>query len=163
MKKSKYWIENLKLTPHPEGGYYKEIYRSKKSFQPKDFFGRRNYMTSIYFLLEKGNISHFHSIKSDEIWSYHAGDSLTVFVLYPDGEMKKLIIGPNLEKGELLQAVVPEGAIFGSKSNGEYSLVGCIVSPGFDFNDFKLFKTSELLGRFPDFSGVIKEFSKEHY
>ncbi|MBI34941.1 MAG: cupin [Flavobacteriales bacterium] len=163
MKKSKYWIENLKLTPHPEGGYYKEIYRSKKSFQPKGFSGRRDYMTSIYFLLEKGEVSHFHSIKSDELWSYHAGDSLTVFVLHPDGDMKKLIIGPNLEKGEVLQAVVPEGSVFGSKSNGAYSLVGCTVSPGFDFNDFKLFKTSQLIEEFPDFTDTIKEFSKEEY
>ena len=77
--------------------------------------------------------------------------------------MKKLIIGPNLECGEVLQAVVPEGAVFGSKSNGEYSLVGCMVSPGFDFNDFKLFTTSELLEKFPHFSRTIKEFSKEFY
>ena len=163
MKNSKYWIENLSLIPHPEGGYYKEVYRSENSFQPKDFTEHRNYMTSIHFLLEKGDVSHFHSIKSDELWCYQAGDSLTVFVLYPEGELKKLIIGPNLECGEVLQAVVPEGAVFGSKSNGEYSLVGCMVSPGFDFNDFKLFTTSELLEKFPHFSRTIKEFSKEFY
>jgi len=163
MKNSKYWIENLSLIPHPEGGYYKEVYRCDKLFRPKDFPGPRNYMTSIHFLLEKGEVSHFHSIKSDELWCYHAGDSLTVVVLYPEGTLKKLIIGPNLECGEVLQAVVPKGAVFGSKSNGEYSLVGCMVSPGFDFNDFKLFTTSELLKKFPNFSGIIKEFSRERY
>jgi len=163
MKTAKYWIENLQLLSHPEGGFYKEVYRSQESFNPKDFKGERNYLTSIHFLLEDGNVSHFHSIKSDELWCYHAGDALTVYVIYSDGRLEEIKVGPNLENREVLQAVVPAGTIFGSKSSGEYSLVGCMVSPGFDFQDFKLYTTSELLGNYPQHEGIIKELSQEKY
>tara|TARA_B100001769_G_C21886459_1_gene479161 strand:- start:190 stop:681 length:492 start_codon:yes stop_codon:yes gene_type:complete len=163
MKNKQYWIDQLGLLVHPEGGYYKEIYRSKESFLPIGFHGQRNYLTSIYFLLEEGNVSHFHSIKSDELWCYHSGDSLSIFIIYPDGELSELILGSNPHKGEVLQAVVPAGTIFGSRSNGEYSLVGCIVSPGFDFQDFKLYSTSYLLKKYPNCKTIIKELSKEHY
>ncbi len=163
MKNAKYWVENLDLLPHPEGGFYKEVYRSGESFQPYDFDGERNYSTSIYFLLEKGNVSHFHRIKSDEIWYYHGGDALSVFVIHKNGELEELKIGPNPDQGEVLQAVVPSGTIFGSKSSGAYSLVGCMVSPGFDFKDFELFKTSQLLEEYPSHHQIIKELSKEQY
>ncbi len=163
MKNAKYWIENLQLSSHPEGGFFKEIYRSVDSFSPKGFHGLRNYLTSIHFLLEEGNVSHFHSIKSDELWCYQAGDPLIVYVIPPNGKLIELKIGPNIEKGEVFQAVVPAGTIFGSKSGGLYSLVGCIVSPGFDFQDFKLYTTSELLVKFPNHEALIRELSKEHY
>lgn len=163
MKNAKYWVENLDLLPHPEGGFYKEVYRSSESFLPKNFDGERNYSTSIYFLLEKGNVSHFHRIKSDEIWYYHGGDALSVFVIHKNGELEELKIGPNPDQGEVLQAVVPAGTIFGSKSSGAYSLVGCMVSPGFDFKDFELFKTSQLLEEYPSHHQIIKELSKEQY
>lgn len=163
MKNAKYWVENLDLLPHPEGGFYKEVYRSSESFLPKNFDGERNYSTSIYFLLEKGNVSHFHRIKSDEIWYYHGGDALSVFVIHKNGELEELKIGPNPDQGEVLQAVVLAGTIFGSKSSGAYSLVGCMVSPGFDFKDFELFKTSQLLEEYPSHHQIIKELSKEQY
>ena len=163
MKNAKYWIENLKLLAHPEGGYFKEVYRSSNSFYPKGFKGKRSYSTSIYFLIEEGNLSHFHRIKSDEIWYYHAGDPLSVFVIHKNGELKKLKIGPNIDNGEVLQTVVPAGTIFGSKTAGKYSLVGCMVSPGFNFQDFELFKTSYLLKKYPNHETIIKELSKENY
>lgn len=163
MKNAKYWVGNLDLLPHPEGGFYKEVYRSSESFLPKNFDGERNYSTSIYFLLEKGNVSHFHRIKSDEIWYYHGGDALSVFVIHKNGRLEELKIGPNPDQGEVLQAVVPAGTIFGSKSSGAYSLIGCMVSPGFDFKDFKLFKTSQLLEEYPSHHQIIKELSKEQY
>lgn len=163
MKNAKYWVESLDLLAHPEGGYFKEVYRSENTFTPNGFSGDRSYATSIYFLIESGNVSHFHRIKSDEIWYYHAGEPLSVFVISPIGELQELKIGPNIEAGETLQAVVPAGTIFGSKSAGKYSLVGCMVSPGFDFNDFELFKTSELLAKYPNHEVIIKELSKENY
>lgn len=163
MKNAKYWVENLELLAHPEGGYFKEVYRSSNSFSPKGFQGERSYSTSIYFLIEEGNVSHFHRIKSDEIWYYHAGDPLSVFVIQKNGELEELKIGPNVNQGEVLQAVVPAGTIFGSKSAGIYSLVGCMVAPGFDFQDFELFKTSELLNNYPQHESIIKELSKENY
>ncbi len=78
---SKYWIEQLQLSAHPEGGYYKEVYRSSRAFTPTEIGQERNYATSIYFLIEAGNVSHFHSIEQDELWYYHAGDPLSVFIL----------------------------------------------------------------------------------
>jgi predicted cupin superfamily sugar epimerase len=163
MKNAQYWINYLDLSTHPEGGYFKERYRSKETFQPKGFNGKRNFLTSIYFLLEEGNVSHFHSINSDELWCYHAGDSLSIIILHQNGELDEIILGPNIENGEVLQAVVPAGSIFGSKSNGKYSLAGCVVSPGFDFQDFKLYSTSFLLSQYPKFEAIINELSQEHY
>lgn len=163
MENAKYWIDNLEMIAHPEGGYFKETYRSANSFSPEGFSGTRNYSTSIYFLLEKNNVSHFHRIKSDEIWYYHAGASLSVYVIYPNGKMEELKIGPDLQNGEVLQAVVPANTIFGSTSKNEYSLVGCMVSPGFDFSDFELFTTSELMEVYPQHESIIKILTKEKY
>tara|TARA_X000000368_G_C22975122_1_gene687295 strand:- start:361 stop:855 length:495 start_codon:yes stop_codon:yes gene_type:complete len=163
MKKALYWIKNLEMLKHPEGGYFRETYRSEKVFNPTGFPDKRNLATSIYFLLEKNNVSHFHRIKSDEIWYYHAGSPLTVYVIYPNGKLNKLNIGPNIENGEVLQAVVPANTIFGSTCTNEYSLVGCMVSPGFDFNDFELFPTSKLLDLYPQHKTIIKILSKEIY
>lgn len=160
---AEYWIKNLDLTSHPEGGYFKETYRSNSDFEPVGFSGKRNYATSIYFLLEQNNVSHFHRIKSDEIWYYHAGNSLTVYVIHPNGELEEIKIGPNIHKGEVLQAVVPANSIFGSTSHDEYSLVGCMVSPGFDFNDFELFTTSQLMNTYPQHQNIIELLTKEHY
>lgn len=163
MKDAKYWVKNLKMLQHPEGGYFKETYRSENSFNPDGFSGTRNFATSICFLLEADNVSHFHRIKSDEIWYYHAGDPLTVYVIYPNGKLEEIKVGPNIENGEVLQAVVPANTIFGSTCTAEYSLVGCMVAPGFDFNDFELFTTSELMGLYPDHKMVIDKLSKECY
>ena len=118
---------------------------------------------SAVHLLEKNNVSHFHRIKSDEIWYYHAGSPLHVYVIYPNGELKELKIGPNLKDGEVLQAIVPANTIFGSTCTNEYSLVGCMVSPGFDFNDFELFPTSQLLDLYPQHKTIIEVLSKEKY
>jgi predicted cupin superfamily sugar epimerase len=163
MKNAQYWVENIGMLEHPEGGYFKETYRAEGAFTPEGFSGERNFATSIYFLLEKDNISHFHRIKSDEIWYYHAGSPLTVHVIFPNGELKELKIGPNIENGEVLQAIVPANTIFGSTCTNDYSLVGCMVSPGFDFNDFELFPTSQLLAMYPQHKEIIKTLSKETY
>ena len=163
MKNALYWIENIGMLEHPEGGYFKETFRSEKVFHPEGFLGERNFATSIYFLLEKYNVSNFHRIKSDEIWYYHAGSPLHVYVIYPNGKLKELKIGPNLKDGEVLQAIVPANTIFGSTCTNEYSLVGCMVSPGFDFNDFELFPTSQLLDLYPQHKTIIEVLSKEKY
>lgn len=160
---SKYWIDHLALLSHPEGGYFKETYRSANSFLPDGFTQPRSYATSIYFLLEENNVSHFHRIQSDELWYYHAGASLTVYVIHQNGHLEKIKIGPHIDQGEVLQATVPANTIFGSTCEGDYSLVGCMVSPGFDFNDFELFTTSNLLLKHPNHAEVIKKLTKEVY
>ncbi len=161
MKDAKYWVNKLKLLQHPEGGYYKEIYRSANTFIPAEIGEYRNYITSIYFLIEEGNVSHFHSIKQDELWFYHAGAPLSVYCINNDGSLNLLKIGPNPEKGEVLQAMVPANRIFGSKSSGEFSLVSCVVAPGFDFADFKLYQKSELLKLYPQHKEIIDELGMD--
>jgi predicted cupin superfamily sugar epimerase len=150
-------IEQLDLKPHPEGGYYKETYRSIENTN-----GNRSLMTSIYFLLTSDNVSHFHKIKSDEHWFYHAGDSLTVHLLNENGH-EELKLGPNFENGEAFHHIVPKNTIFGSsieKENG-FSLVSCVVAPGFDFEDFELLNSTELLRHFPDEKEIITKLTFE--
>lgn len=144
------------MESHPEGGWYKETYRCSESTEIKNL-GERSLMTSIYFLLESHQTSNFHIIKSDELWFYHSGSALTVHCIYPNGEYKKLHIGPDFEKGQTFQALVPKGTIFGSSVDkpNTFAMVGCTVSPGFDFEDFKLFERGELLSQFPEHKKII--------
>ncbi len=156
-RKIDYYIDKLNLKPHPEGGFYKETYRSIESIN-----GNRSLMTSIYFLLTSDNVSHFHRIKSDEHWFYHAGDSLTVHLLNEHGHVK-LKLGPILENGEEFHHVVPKNTIFGSsvEEEGGFSLVSCVVAPGFDFEDFELLNSTELLRHFPDEKEIITKLTFE--
>lgn len=128
------------MLPHPEGGFYKECFRSKQSIQFPSFEGERSVSTSIYFLLEKGQTSALHRIKSDEIWYFHDGQTLEIIELDEQGNEKITLLGKNLMNGEVLQHVVPAGIWFGARlaPNSEFCLVGCQVSPGFDFRDFEL-------------------------
>jgi len=149
-------VENLDLLPHPEGGYYKETYRSTVSAEFDGFSGRRDVATGIYYLLEKGDFSALHRIKSDETWHFYSGDALELFEITPDGKLIETRIGNNLEKGEVPQYTVNAGNWFGSRSGGEYSLVGCTVYPGFDFQDFEMGEREVLLKEFPQIPEVIK-------
>lgn len=152
-------VEQFKLEAHPEGGWFKELYRATDTLSTTQ--GERNLLTSIYFLLTSNNASNFHKIESDEIWYYHEGSSLTVHTLTEDGVYKALKVGMNLEKGEQPQVLVPKGLIFGSTVTdpNSYSLVSCAVAPGFDFQDFKLYSEEELLARFPDHKEIIKRLT----
>ena len=137
---SRNYIELLQMQPHPEGGYYKENFRSEKSFQFEDFDGERSICTSIYFLLEKGQTSALHRIKSDEIWYFHDGQTLEIIELDINGNEMITRLGKDISKGEVLQHVVPANVWFGARlaANSDFCLVGCQVSPGFDFKDFEL-------------------------
>lgn len=140
-------INKYAMQAHPEGGYYKETYRGELEIN-----NRKN-ATSIYFLLDGDSVSHFHSIKSDELWYYHEGDALRVHMVSPEGEYSFVDLGPQLDQGQTHQALVPANYIFGSEVLSEelnYALVGCVVSPGFDFEDFKLYKKEEMLKLIPE-------------
>ncbi|WP_109673370.1 cupin domain-containing protein [Dyadobacter jejuensis] len=166
MKPADFWIQQYQLQPHPEGGHYAEMYRSTgmidQNALPTHFKGDRAYCTGIYFLLEQGQISAFHRILSDELWHFYAGESLEIYVLDPRYKTKYTIkLGNNPENGEVFQAVVPAGAWFASRpmSNSAYSLVGCTVAPGFDFEDFEM-ADRKLLGReFPAHIDLITELT----
>ncbi|WP_246943036.1 cupin domain-containing protein [Bacillus pinisoli] len=154
-----YYIDHLKLIPHPEGGFYKSTFASDmySSVHGKE---RRLY-TSIYFLLRSKDISHLHRLKSDELWYFHGGSPLTVHIINESGEYEEEKLGLNLEKGEVPQILVPRNCIFGSSvmEPDTFSLVGCMVSPGFDFEDFELFTQDELLKDYPQHEAVIKKLA----
>lgn len=157
-------ISQYKLMPHPEGGYYKETYRSEEIIPteglPARFSGVRNFSTAIYFLLLKNLFSAFHRIKSDECWHFYEGDSLHVHVLRTDGSYELIRLGKNREIGEVYQAIVPAGAWFASETTGEYSFVGCTVAPGFDFQDFELAEADSLKLTYPDRQELISRLCR---
>ncbi|SDJ06722.1 cupin domain-containing protein [Natribacillus halophilus] len=160
MKPASYWIDRLQMKAHPEGGYFVETFASNREMETTDGRRRRTY-SSIYFLLEPSNPSHFHRLRSDEIWYYHAGEPLSVHVIHPDGTYEQIKIGPNLEEGQQLSAVVPAGSIFGSSVQSHYALVSCLVSPGFVYADFELFTQAELLADYPQHAAIIRELAYE--
>ncbi len=150
------WISQLHLLPHPEGGYYKETYRSKEESGFKGFKGQRNISTAIYFLLEEKDKSHFHRIQSDELWFFHEGSSLEIFILGEE-QVEIISLGKNVDKNEQLHAVIPAGVWFGAlvKDQQGYALVSCTVAPGFDFRDFELGKKKALINLFPQHGSLI--------
>lgn len=153
-------INKLGLLPHPEGGYYLETYRSETAIQVAGFNGKRSAATGIYYLLESGDFSALHRIKSDETWHFYAGDPLKVVEITPKGEEIETIIGNQLDQGQLPQYTVKAGNWFGSRSIGTYSLVGCTVYPGFDFQDFEMADRGELLGQFPNLAPTLTDFTR---
>lgn len=150
-----YWIDHLGLQPHPEGGYYRETYRATATV---DIGGSvRSASTAIYFLLERGQFSALHRIKSDEVWHFYAGGELSIYELHPNGPISVKSLGNQPERGSQLQQVVKAGTWFGAElADGvDYALVGCTVAPGFDFADFEMGDRDELSAEFPEHVDVI--------
>lgn len=160
------FIQQFKLQPHPEGGWYKQTYKSGEQIAadalPERFGADRVFSTAIYFLLEKGSFSSFHKIKSDECWHFYAGDPLLIYVIEQNGEIKIISLGNDLEKGQLFQYVVPAGCWFASRPapGSEYCFVGCTVSPGFEFDDFELANGNELSAMYPQHKAIIKNLCR---
>jgi len=154
----KFLIEKLNLKPHPEGGWFGETYRSIEKVGEKE--KSRNLSTAIYFLLEKGQFSALHKIKSDEIWHFYKGYPLEIFWIDPSGKWNTQLLGNDLLKNELPQFTIQAGLWFGSRpaKRSDYSLVGCTVSPGFDFADFQLAEKEELLKQYPHLQKEIETF-----
>jgi uncharacterized protein len=159
------WVSKLGLSPHPEGGYYKRTFESDEQITDKElsvnFEGQRKLFTSIFFLLTSDDVSHFHRLKSDELWYFHAGSPLTIHVINENGEYQELKLGLNLDKGEIPQIMVKKNSIFGSSvmEKDTFSLVGCMVSPGFEFRDFELFTQEELLQKYPQHREIIMKLA----
>jgi predicted cupin superfamily sugar epimerase len=161
-----YWINKLLLTPHVEGGAFREVYRSSLSVPgnclPVLFQGDRNICTSIYFLLAQGQFSAFHRIASDELWHFYYGDPLLIHEINHGGMLITHRLGSDPEKGETFQAVIKAGSWFASipATDCEYSLVGCTVSPGFDFSEFELAEREALSGRYPAHARLIETLTR---
>nr|WP_299384097.1 cupin domain-containing protein [Allomuricauda sp.] len=159
-------IDKFDLKPHPEGGFFKEVYRSKGQIAaealPDQYGTARNYTTSIYFLLTSDTFSAFHKIKQDEIWHFYSGSPLMLYVISEEGELSEHSIGNDFGKGQVPQFVVPGNHWFAAKTihPDDYSFVGCTVSPGFDFKDFVLPERRKLLEKFPEHSDIIKSLTR---
>lgn len=166
-RQASHWVKIHGLKPHPEGGYYRETYRSTGVISgkglPSDFKGSRSFSTAIYFLLAGSQRSTLHRIKSDEIWHFYCGSVLVLHVIDLRGRHSQIRLGRNPAMGEVLQAVVPGGCWFGAKlaNSRSYALVGCTVSPGFDFRDFELGGRAALVRRYPRHQKVIEELTAD--
>lgn len=165
-EKAKYYIDKLKLEKHPEGGYFNEIYRSGEIFTasvlPKRYNGDRVFSTSIYFLLEGRDISAFHKLQSDEIWHFYDGSAIKIYIITPERKLEERVLGNDLNNNESLQIAINKNSWFGAElaDRSSYSLIGCTVSPGFDFQDFEIGKRERLLEEFPEFSTTILRLTK---
>ena len=167
MKKLKQIIEKLELEPHPEGGYFRETYRSKGDISQEnlgtEFNSSRNYSTCIFFLLTSESFSAFHRIKQDEIWHFYDGSPIRLHTISEGGDHNEYVIGKDILNGEQPQLVVNAGDWFAAEviNEDDFSLVGCTVSPGFSFEDFELPARKELISIFPQHKDLITEFTHE--
>jgi predicted cupin superfamily sugar epimerase len=165
-KDAAYWIEKLKLEAHPEGGYYRQSYKSDlilaKESLPAEFTGARSASTAIYFLLNGKNFSAFHRLRSDEVWHFYVGATLVVHVIDEDGQYSEILLGSDPDAGEVLQTVVKAGCWFASRVRGGrgFAVVGCTVAPGFDFEDFEMGKREELVRSYPQHREVIERLTR---
>ena len=160
-----YWINKLELLPHPEGGHFRETYRSAlripQAALRDSFGGDRHASTAIYFLLARTQCSAFHRIRSDELWFFHAGNSMRVHVIDTSGNLQSLCLGPNPEAGDAFQVTVPAGCWFAAEvvNKKSFGLCSCTVAPGFDFEDFDLADPNRLAEQFPQHTLLIHKMA----
>lgn len=162
-------VELLELSPHPEGGYFRETFRSASRVQNMDsssFRGDRAAGTAIYFLLPAGTFSAWHAVRSDEVWHHYDGVATELHTIDPAGVHNTVVLGRDLARDQRPQRIVPAGwlqaarpvALCGTPSG--YSLCGCTVSPGFEFADFEIPARAELHRRFPHLGAIIDELAR---
>jgi len=158
------WIDRLGLQPHPEGGFFRETYRSleriPKECLPDAFAGDRAFCTAIHYLLERGQCSRFHRIQSDELWHFQDGGAFEICVLFPDGGMDRMRLGLDLDRDQRPVRIVPAGCWFAVRllEDCPFGLAGCTVAPGFEFEEFELADLDLLLDRYPQHTGLIADF-----
>ncbi len=186
-KEAAYWIRALALAPHPEGGYFRETWRSHRRTDPGESGRSRDLGSAIYFLLEGDDFSAFHRLAADEIWHFYLGDPLTITMISPVGVLSLARLGRDPERGEAPQVVVPAGVWFAASRDAAtgiasrdtteiasgsvsrtawgagaagFALIGCTTAPGFEFADWELADRSTLLSRFPEHREVITRLSR---
>ncbi len=155
MADAEHWIRSLDLAPHPEGGWYREIYRSAESLPaaalPPRFGGERRFSTAIYYLLDTSSFSAFHRIHQDEVWHLYDGGPLTIHTIDAAGVYATHEVAP--------VTVVPAGVLFGATTPG-YALAGCTVAPGFEFADFEMPGRAALLESYPQHRAIIERLTR---
>ena len=150
-------IRVLDLKPHPEGGWFRETYRAARSGA-----ATRDGSTAIYFLLPAGEFSAFHLLsEADEMWHHYVGDPVELHTISPDGEHHVAVLGPDVERGERPQVLVPAGTLQAAIARGpRFALCGCTVTPAFEFSDFVMPARDELVARHPRHEEVIRRLTR---
>ncbi len=165
---AKYWIEKLGLERHPEGGYFRQTYRSgvtiAREALPAGFSGARAVSTGIYFLLERQDFSALHRLRADEMWHFYQGAGLVVHVISPSRAYSSILLGNDPEAGQVFQATVKAGCWIGAEvaEKSSYALVGCTVAPGFEFDDFDLARREELAAEYPEHRELICRLTRRY-
>ena len=167
------WIAHLGLLAHPEGGHYRETYRSQEnvaaSHLPARFSTEHPFSTAIYYLLKAPDFSAFHRIRQDELWHFYHGSGLTIHVITQNGDYQALKLGNDPRAGQAFQHLVKAGDWFAasvddakaSSIDGScFALVGCTVAPGFKFEDFELANQANLMQAFPQHQTLIKRYTR---
>jgi predicted cupin superfamily sugar epimerase len=151
----------LQLEPHPvEGGFYRRTYTSAASVElPR---GCRAMGTAIYYLLEQGAFSEMHVLDSDEMFHFYLGDPVEMLQLHPDGKAKVVVLGPDLNAGQQVQLTVPAGVWQGTRllGSGKVALLGCTVTPGFDFKDYRDSSYEKLAAQWPHEADRIRALTR---
>jgi hypothetical protein len=152
----------LQLEPHPcEGGAFRQSYISAATVElPR---GRRALGTAIYYLLEEGTFSEMHRLPSDEVFHFYLGDPVEMLQLYPDGRCALFTLGPDLQAGQQVQLLVPAGVWQGTRliGAGKVALLGCTVTPGFDYADYESGHRAELTARWPEQTEKIRNLTRK--
>lgn len=151
----------LKLEPHPiEGGFFRRTYTAAGTVDLAR--GKRAVGTAIYYLLEPGTFSEMHVLDSDEMFHFYLGDAVEMLQLFPDGRCAVVTLGPDLAAGQQVQVVVPAGVWQGTRlvGDGKVALLGCTVTPGFDFADYRNAGVAELVEKWPDEAERIRELTR---
>lgn len=166
MQSADYWIEQLQLTPHPEGGFFRETHRSAHAVQPimptQETERMKSACTSIYYLLQGNERSHFHRLTSEELWYFHVGSPILVHQIGPDGHLITHRLGLRLDHHETLFLHIPAGVWFGAEVENQagYGLVSCAVAPGFEFDDFELATRKQLTALYPQHESMIHRLTR---
>ncbi|MGP8224568.1 MAG: cupin domain-containing protein [Terracidiphilus sp.] len=151
----------LKLEPHPaEGGFFRETYVARERVElPR---GSRSVGTAIYYLLEPGSFSEMHVLASDEVFHFYLGDPVEMLQLYPDGSSALFTLGPDLKAGQQVQLVVPAGVWQGARlvGEGKVALLGCTVTPGFDYADYRSGSYADLADKWPTEAVRIRRLTR---
>ena len=151
----------LKLEPHPcEGGFFRQTYVAAERVELSR--GPRSVGTAIYYLLEPGTFSEMHVLSSDEVFHFYLGDPVEMLQLYPDGSSAIFILGQDLKAGQQVQLVVPAGVWQGARlvGDGKFALLGCTVTPGFDYADYRGGSYAELADKWPTEAARIRRLTR---
>ncbi len=160
------WIDHLHLEHHPEGGYYRETYRTDESLPesalPERFDGPRDVAAFIYFLLPADSFSALHRIQQDEVWHFYAGAPITLHQIGPDEDYRTETLGRTVTDGQKLHIVVPAGTWFGATVDADdgYGLAGCTTAPAFEFSDFELADCALLAQAHPQYEKTIERLTR---